>query len=146
MQLYPGPEPTPAELVKIRDSVAMVGRLSDSLVRFGPFRLGIDGVLSWIPGVGEFYSTGAAIFILVQALRAHVPVGTILTCAVMMGGRTVVSAVPLAGPAAADLFTAHRWSARLVVQAIDRMLPAPERERPIPRWRRLFAPKGSVVV
>jgi hypothetical protein len=64
----------------------------------------------------------------------------------MMGGRTVVSAVPLAGPAAADLFTAHRWSARLVVQAIDRMLPAPERERPIPRWRRLFAPKGSVVV
>ena len=29
----------PHELARIRDSVAIVGRLSDSLVRFGPFRL-----------------------------------------------------------------------------------------------------------
>jgi hypothetical protein len=59
-----------------------------------------------------------------------------------MGGRTVISAVPLAGPAAADLFTAHRWSARLVVQAIDQMLPQEQRTpRPAPLWRRVFAPQ-----
>jgi len=113
-----------AELARIRDSVALVGRLSDSLVRLGPFRIGIDGVLSWIPGLGEAYSTAAAAFILVQGLRAGVPLHILVICAALMGGRTLVSAVPLAGPVAADLFVAHRWSAKLVVRAIDAKLPA----------------------
>jgi hypothetical protein len=117
-----GPARSAAELAKIRDSVALAGRLSDSLVRIGPFRLGIDGVLSWIPGLGEVYSTAAAAFILVQGLRAGVPAHILAVCAALMGSRTVVSAIPLAGPVAADLFTAHRWSARLVVRAIDAKL------------------------
>jgi hypothetical protein len=45
-----------SKLRAIRDSVARVGRLSDSLIKFGPFSLGIDGILSWIAGVGEVYS------------------------------------------------------------------------------------------
>jgi len=112
-----------AELASIRDSVAIVGRLSDSLVRLGPFRIGLDGVLSWIPGLGEVYSVAAAVFILVQGLRAGVAPHILVLCAALMSGRTLVSAIPLLGPAAADLFTAHRWSARLVVRAIDARLP-----------------------
>ncbi len=73
-----------AELARIRDSVAIVGRLSDSLVRLGPFRLGLDGVLSWIPGLGEIYSAAAAAFILVQGLRAGVPPHILVLCAVLM--------------------------------------------------------------
>jgi len=134
MILHPRPRPADAQLVRIRDSVALVGRLSDSLVHFGPFRLGIDGVLSWIPGVGELYSTGAATFILVQGLRAGVPLGTLAVCAVLMGSRTMVTAVPLAGPAVADLFLAHRISAKLVVKAIDAMLPLADRTAPRASW------------
>ena len=115
---------SPVELASIRDSVAFVGRLSDSLVRLGPFHLGVDGMLSWVPGLGELYSTAAAAFILVQGLRAGVSLPILLACAALMGSRTLVSAIPLAGPAAADLFTAHRWSAKLVVRAIDARLPA----------------------
>jgi hypothetical protein len=109
-------------LVKIRDSVAMVGRLSDGLLRFGPLSLGIDGVLSWVPGLGEVYSAAAGAFILIQGARAGVPVATLALAGGLMLSRTAVSAIPLAGPVAADLFTAHRWSARLVVGAIDRKL------------------------
>jgi hypothetical protein len=127
------PVPT---LLSIRHSVEAVGKLSDSLVRFGPFRLGLDGVLSWIPGVGELYSTGAAAFIIVQGVRARVPVHVLVGCAALMGSRTVVSAVPLAGPLAADLFLAHRLSAKMVVRAIDRMLPADVvPAAPEPWWR-----------
>jgi len=64
---------TEAELRSIRDSVSLVGRLSDSIVRIGPFSLGVDGVLSWIPAVGELYSAGAGLFILAQGARAQVP-------------------------------------------------------------------------
>jgi hypothetical protein len=134
MILHPRSRPADAQLVRIRDSVALVGRLSDSLVRFGPFRLGIDGVLSWIPGVGELYSTGAAAFILVQGLRARVPLGTLAVCAVLMGSRTVITGVPLAGPAMADIFLAHRISAKLVVKAIDAMLAVADRAPAKPSW------------
>ena len=114
---------TRSELETIRRSVALIGRLSDSLVRFGPFRLGLDGVLSWVPGLGEIYSAGAAAFILIQAVRAGVPLSTLLACAALMTSRTAVSVIPFAGPAAADLFLAHRWSAKLVIAAIDKKLP-----------------------
>jgi hypothetical protein len=100
----------------------MVGALSDALIRIGPFSLGVDGVLSWIPGLGEAYSAAAAAFILIQGARARVPVMTLACAALLMGGRTLISAIPLAGPVAADVFIAHRWAARLVVRAIDRKL------------------------
>jgi len=123
------------QLLKIRDSVAMAGRLSDGLLRFGPLSLGIDGVLSWIPGLGEVYSAAAGAFILIQGVRAGAPVPTLILAAGLMLSRTAVSAIPLAGPLAADLFTAHRWSARLVVGAIDRKLgrlaAAPQRSSPL---------------
>ena len=115
---------TDTERRAIRDSVAAVGRLSDSIVRLGPFSLGIDGVLTWIPGVGEIYSTVAGGFILVQGARAGAPAHILLGAAALMLARTTGSAVPLAGAVFADLFTAHKWAAAMVVRAIDRRLGA----------------------
>jgi hypothetical protein len=110
------------DLEAIRDSVAWLGRLSDSIVRIGPFGLGLDGVFAWVPGLGEVYSLGAAGFLLLQGVRARVPPGVLALCAAMMIFRTAIAAVPLAGSAAADLFTAHRWSAGLIVRAIERRI------------------------
>ena len=108
-----------AELVAIRDSVALVGRFSDSLIRIGPFNLGIDAVLSWIPGVGELYSTLAGGFIVVQGARAGVPASVLVAAAGLLLVRTMTSAVPIAGAVFAAVFTAHRWASAMVVRAID---------------------------
>jgi hypothetical protein len=109
-------------LRKLRDSVAFVGKMSDSLVRLGPLSIGIDGVLSWLPGVGDLYSTVAGVFIVAQGARAGVPAPTLMAAAALLGVRTVAGSVPLAGAAFADLFTAHRWAAAMIVAAIDRKL------------------------
>jgi hypothetical protein len=125
---------TDAELRSIRNGVSLVGRLSDGIVRLGPFSLGVDGVLSWIPAVGEIYSFGAGAFILVQGARAGVPASVLARAALILGVRTLGDVVPFAGPVFADLFTAHKWAASMVVEAIDRRLgsaPPPRR----PRWR-----------
>jgi len=111
-------------LRSIRDSVSWVGQLSDSIVRLGPFNLGVDGVLSWIPGVGELYSTVAGGFIVLQGARAGVPLPILAAAAALLACRTLVSGVPIAGAAFADVFTAHRWAAALIVRAIDHQLEA----------------------
>jgi hypothetical protein len=111
-----------SELRTIRDSVSWVGRLSDSIVRFGPFSIGVDGILSWVPGVGEIYSTVAGAFIVLQGARAGVPLPTLAVAAALLTCRTLVSGVPIAGAAFADVFTAHRWAAGMIVRAIDRQL------------------------
>ena len=128
------------ELQAIRDGVARLGRLSDSLLRLGPFRLGLDGALAWVPGLGELYSAGAATYILVQGFRAGVPAPTLATCAALLFGRTVVTAVPVLGPLAADVMTAHRWASKLVVRAIDARLAAAG--APVKPSRRAWAWSG----
>lgn len=125
---------TDAQLRSIRDGVSLVGRLSDSIVRFGPFSLGIDGVLSWIPGVGEAYSLGAGAFILVQGFRAGVPASVLASAGFLLGIRTLGDVVPIAGPLFADVFTAHKWAARMVVRAIDQRLDAPTADVRDARW------------
>ncbi len=109
-----------AELVAIGDSVALVGRLSDSLIRVGSFNLGVDAMLSWIPGVGELYSTLAGGFIVVQGARAGVPASVLIAATGLLFVRTITSAVPIAGVVFADMFTAHRWASAMVVRAIER--------------------------
>lgn len=136
-----------AELKSIRDSVAWIGGLSDSLVKIGPFSIGLDGVLAWLPGVGEVYSAGAAAFLLIQGVRAGVSPMVLLASAGMLALRTGVDTVPLAGALAADLFTAHKWSARMIVRAIDKKLGETgpdlthDRQRTRRRWAR-FATQG----
>ena len=99
-----------------------MGRLSDGLIRIGPWGIGIDFALSWIPVVGEAYNALAGAFILIQGIRARVPAHTLIVSAGMLASRTVMDALPFAGPVLSDIFIAHRWASRLVVQAIDRRI------------------------
>ena len=130
---------TDTELRAIRDQVSLVGRLSDSIVRIGPFSLGIDGVLSWIPGVGEAYSVLAGGFIVLQGARAGVPLPVLGGAVAILGLRTVSSAVPIAGSLFSDVFTAHRWASRMIVRSIDRKLGAAAYDGEPAAWHRAFA-------
>ena len=114
-----------AELRASRDTVRWVGRLSDNIIHVGPLSLGIDGILSWVPGIGELYSVAAGGFIIAQGARAGVPIQTLVGAGVLLGFRTIVSGVPIAGAAFSDIFTAHKWAAAMIVKAIDQQLGAP---------------------
>jgi hypothetical protein len=110
------------DLERIKRSVELVGRLSDGLIRIGPWGLGIDGVLAWFPVVGEIYNVLAGGFILIQGARARVPLHILLASSALLVSRMGLDAVPLGGPLVADLFIAHKWSAKLVAGAIDKKL------------------------
>ena len=126
------------DLNAIRRQVELVGRLSDSLIRLGPFSLGVDGILDWVPGLGEAYSLAAGAFIVGQGVRAGVPTRTLVVASALMLGRTAITAVPLAGPLAADLLTSHRFAARMVCAEIDKKIRATggRATARAPLWRR----------
>lgn len=111
-----------AQVHNARQSIARVGKLADSLVRFGPFGIGLDGLLTWIPFVGAAYSIGAGAALIGYGLRARVPVVSLAQVLAIVLARSGVGEVPLAGQIAVDLFRGHKWAADLLVKAIDQTL------------------------
>jgi hypothetical protein len=56
--------------------------------------------------------------------------------AFILGLRTFGDAVPFAGPLFADVFTAHKWAANMVVRAIDQRLGLPMPDTRRSPWQR----------
>ncbi len=50
------------------------------------------------------------------------PAHTLIVAAGLLASRTVITAMPFAGPVVSDLFIAHKWAARLVVKAIEKKI------------------------
>ena len=105
----------------IRASVLRTRRLTDKIVGIGPFSIGIDGVLGWIPVVGLIYSLGAGGFLLLQGVRARVSAGTLAKMAGLLiaDSATDLVPIPVVTDAADMLFTAHKWAADALLKDMD---------------------------
>jgi hypothetical protein len=121
------------EVSNARGAIDRLGKLSDNIVGVGPVGIGLEGVLEFIPVVGEIYSLAAGGVMVLQGMRAHVPFLTLVWCTILILLRTLVGAIKdipllgltplgLGGDVAAGLFRAHRMSAQMMVKAIDETL------------------------
>ncbi|HEX4179800.1 MAG TPA: DUF4112 domain-containing protein [Caulobacteraceae bacterium] len=116
---------TPIDIENRRAMIDRIGRLSDSLIRFGSFGIGLDGILAWVPGLGELYSVAAGGFLLLEGYRARVHPVVLAQSAVIVLARTAIdfgNVAPVLGIGSSlivDLFRGHRWAARMLVKAID---------------------------
>jgi hypothetical protein len=121
---------TQAEIDGLRAGISRVGGLSDSIVKLGPFGIGLDGILAWVPVVGTLYSGAAALTMIVMGWRARVPLSTLIGATSILVMRTTVAAggealllpvLPIGGAAEfmVDLFRAHKWAADMLVKSID---------------------------
>ena len=116
------------ELEEIARSVTDWRRISDHLFRVGPLKVGLDGILTWIPGVGDAYGLGASAFLLVQAARAGASNETLIKMSLLLGTDAVVGSVPVIGDAFDLIFRAHARSAKVLTEDIRKrqaVLPAP---------------------
>ena len=110
------------DLHNIRLTVERTRKLSDRVIGFGPFGLGLDGVLAWIPGAGPLYSAIAGGVLLLQAARARASLPTLLTMGGLLLADSVMEVVPVVGSAADMFFTGHKWSADLLLKHINETL------------------------
>lgn len=80
-----------ADIEKIWSNVEGVKKLSDRAVGLGPFGIGLDGLLAFVPGVGAVYTIGAAAWLMRQAVAARATPATLAQMAVWLGIDTVTT-------------------------------------------------------
>jgi hypothetical protein len=116
---------TIGDIEKIWSDVERVKKLSDRVVGFGPFGIGLDGLLTWIPVVGTVYSVGTAGWLLLQAKRARARPTTVARMVAYLGldsAVTGIGEIPFLDfiPSVADLlFRGHLMAAKALQQDIE---------------------------
>lgn len=117
---------TLVDLHNTRLAIENLRRVSDRLVGLGPFGIGLDGLLGAIPGLGEFfgaiYSVGAGVLLFYHGWRGRASAGVLFQVGFLIAARTLSNFIPIAGGLVDMLFTAHRWSADLILANMDRSL------------------------
>lgn len=83
------------------------------------WRVGLDGLVGLVPGVGDAATTIAALWILREAHRLGVPPRKLGRMAVNIGIDTVLGAVPLVGDAFDLANKANRRNLRLVLDHLE---------------------------
>ena len=96
-----------------------IKRLSDRLIGIGPFGLGLDGVLAWVPGVGPIYGVAAGGLLMYHAMAARASASTLARMLAYVAMDTATDAVPVAGWAIDTLFPGHLMAAKALQKDIE---------------------------
>lgn len=104
----------------IKTNIDTTRRASDRLFGVGPFGVGFDGLLTWMPGIGELYSLGAGLYLLAQGGRARVPGIVMWQVSILLLFDCAITTVPIAGDLVDMAFAGHLWAAALLRRSIDR--------------------------
>jgi hypothetical protein len=97
-----------------------IKQLSDGLIGVGPFKLGIDGVLAWVPVAGTIYSVGAGALLISEAIQAGAARTTLVRMGAYLAADSVSSSVPILGWAVDTLFPGHAMAARALQRDIEK--------------------------
>lgn len=90
-----------------RDSLRRLANLLDSSIRLpGGFRIGLDGLIGLIPGIGDLLGTLISSYIVAAAARRGTSYTTIATMVYNIAVETIIGAIPIVG----DIFD-FAWKA-----------------------------------
>jgi hypothetical protein len=105
--------------------------LLDSSIRLpGGYRIGLDGILGLVPGVGDLVAALLSSYIVVEAARLRVPGSVLLRMVSNIGLELVIGVVPVLG----DLFDLVFKANERNVQLIGNWLDQPHETQRESRW------------
>ncbi len=107
------------DLHNIKSSIDRTKKMSDGIVKIGPFGIGLDGLLGFIPPLGIAYSGGASLLLCVDAIRARAAPMVVAEMALILAIDTLAPVIPKAGGIIDALFTGHKWAADLLLRHMD---------------------------
>ena len=94
--------------------------LLDSAIRLpGGFRIGLDGIVGLVPGIGDLLGAGLSGYLIYGAYRLNIPRRVIARMIINTILETVIGTIPVAGDIFDFAFKANERNARLLHAALD---------------------------
>ena len=107
------------DIENIWSNVEGVKKLSDRVIGIGPFGMGLDAMLTWVPVVGTAYTVGTGGWLMLQAVRAKATPATLARMGAYMAIDTATGTVPLAGDIVDTFFPGQLMAARALQKHIE---------------------------
>ncbi|ATQ43555.1 DUF4112 domain-containing protein [Caulobacter mirabilis] len=107
------------DLHNIRSSIERTKKMSDGVVKIGPFGIGLDGLLGFVPWAGALYSGGAGLVLVIDGVRARAAPMVLAEMSLILAVDTLTPFIPKAGGFIDALFTGHKWAADLLLRHMD---------------------------
>ena len=123
-------------------------KLSDRLIGIGPFGIGLDGLVAFVPGANIAYSALAGAFLMGHGLRAQAKLRTLAEMALYLIVDTASDSIPIIGWTADILFPGHLLAAKALQRDIESTHGAPEEEvarRDKKRWGKKKKRGGGII-
>ena len=106
-----------------------IKRVADRLIGLGPFSVGLDGALAFLPIVGTVFSLAAGAWLLREGFRVRASSFTLARMGFYVGLRTAASIVPIEGWLVDFFFRGHMFAANALQRDIAARFGAPD-----PAW------------
>lgn len=115
---------THIELHNIRKNVEQIKKLSDNIVGVGPFGVGMDTALNFLPDIGKVnpgvaYSGLAGALLVLQGFRARAAPMILIQMSAILAVDTLAPLFGKAGAVADALFTGHKWAADMLLKHME---------------------------
>ncbi len=107
------------DIEKVWSRVEGVRKLSDRVIGIGPWGVGMDGLLTWIPLVGGAYSVGAGALLFASAFQAKASPSTLAKMAAYLVFDVATTEVPVVGSAVDFFFVGHQFAGRALQKDIE---------------------------
>ena len=117
-----------------------IKKLSDNLIKIGPWSIGLDGVLAWVPVGGSIYSVGTGALLFYEGLKARASPWTLTRMAGYMLANSAMSEVPVVGWAMDTVFRAQLMSANALQKDIEARHGRADQTVDAPSWRPVVRP------
>lgn len=126
-------------------SAEQIKRLSDRVVGVGPIGVGLDGLLSWIPGANAVYSVTAGGLLMLHAVRSKAGPATLAKMGAYLVADSATSAVPVIGWTVDLLFPGHLMAAKELQKDIEKRHGLPDDvDVSLRKKRRLWSGRAPV--
>jgi hypothetical protein len=127
-------EPTRERAHRAWTNAERIKRLSDNLVKIGPWGIGLDGVLAWVPGANLIYSVGAGGLLIYEGTQAGASKWTLTRMGAYLLANSALTEIPFLGWAADTLFRGHLMAANALQKDIEARHGAAETRPQGPIW------------
>jgi hypothetical protein len=112
-----------------------IKQLSDNLIKIGPWGIGLDGVLAWVPAANTIYSVGAGGLLIYEAVKADAAPWTLARMAAYLVLNSAMTEVPIIGWAMDTLFRGHLMAANALQKDIAARFGPADATVDAPSWR-----------